>query len=412
MRLDKKEADEETDVDTTSVEAAFVLLMRWLHRQPEFTPEMLKDEEVQQFIRTHAEVLDDAVDFSIRQRPLDDISVQRLKESNYVFSGFKAFHELNEAFPSLLDADGNRKPFERFLNDVQKVNENYNKYYLKAEYNFAMASADMAAKWQGWWDDEDRDRYLLQYRTVGDKRVRESHRLLHNVTLPITSKFWDEYFPPNNWNCRCTVTRVLRRDYPESNEQEAMLAGSQATAGKHQEMMRFNPGKQMACFPAYNPYTISKCKNCPNRPGTMKLAKEPRNELCAACKVIREMKTMSAKATREQAKPLQGKRIGNPDFPQAIVVSGKGIKEWSNQPHMHYFEKNRMLLDIENVLAKSQYLGALDYHKNEDVTVSHIFETEIKGDKSWIIAREYKWGEVVLHSISDSPKIKELLKKK
>ena len=71
-----------------------------------------------------------------------------------------------------------------------------------------------------------------------------------------------------------------------------------------------------------------------------------------------------------------------------------------------------MLLDIENVLAKSQYLGALDYHKNEDVTVSHIFETEIKGDKSWIIAREYKWGEVVLHSISDSPKIKELLKKK
>lgn len=42
MQLDKKEADEETDVDTTSVEAAFVLLMRWLHRQPEFTPEMLK----------------------------------------------------------------------------------------------------------------------------------------------------------------------------------------------------------------------------------------------------------------------------------------------------------------------------------------------------------------------------------
>ena len=191
MQLDKKEADEETDVDTTSVEAAFVLLMRWLHRQPEFTPEMLKDEEVQQFIRTHAEVLDDAVDFSIRQRPLDDISVQRLKESNYVFSGFKTFHELNEAFPSLLDKDGNRKPFERFLNDVQKINENYNKWYLKAEYNFAMSSADMAARWQGWWDDEDRDRYLLQYRTVGDKRVRKVHRALHNVTLPITSRFWD-----------------------------------------------------------------------------------------------------------------------------------------------------------------------------------------------------------------------------
>nr|DAS68333.1 MAG TPA: minor capsid component [Caudoviricetes sp.] len=303
MRLDKKEADEEMDVDTASVEAAFALLMRWLHRQPEFTPEMLKDEEVQQFIRTHAEVLDDAVDFSIRQRPLDDISVQRLKESNYVFSGFKTFHELNEAFPSLLDKDGNRKPFERFLNDVQKINENYNKWYLKAEYNFAMSSADMAARWQGWWDDEDRDRYLLQYRTVGDKRVRKVHRALHNVTLPITSRFWDEYFPPNGWNCRCTVARVRKGKYPESDEAQAMLAGSQATAGKHQEMMRFNPGKQMACFPAYNPYTISKCKDCPNRPGKLKLAKVPGNELCAVCKVIKEQTFIKeAKRIKEASK--------------------------------------------------------------------------------------------------------------
>ena len=82
---------------------------------------MLKEEEVQRFVRKHAEILDNAVDYTIHQRPLDDISVQRLKESNYVFSGFKTFHELNEAFPSLLDDDGNRKPFEHFLNDVQKV---------------------------------------------------------------------------------------------------------------------------------------------------------------------------------------------------------------------------------------------------------------------------------------------------
>ena len=225
--------EEETDVDTASVEAGFVLLMARLHRQTEFSPEMLATEEVRQFIRTHAAVLDNAVDYTIRRRPLDDISVQRLKESNFVFSGYKTFHELNETFPSLLDDDGTRKPFERFLKDVQTVNEKYNRLYLKAEYNFAMSSADMAAKWQSWWTDEDRDRYLLQYRTVGDKRVREVHRALHNVTLPITSKFWDEYFPPNGWNCRCTVARVRRGKYPESDEHQAMLAGSQATAGKH-----------------------------------------------------------------------------------------------------------------------------------------------------------------------------------
>lgn len=377
MQLDKKEADEETDVDTTSVEAAFVLLMRWLHRQPEFTPEMLKDEEVQQFIRTHAEVLDDAVDFSIRQRPLDDISVQRLKDSNYVFSGFKTFHELNEAFPSLLDKDGNRKPFERFLNDVQKINENYNKWYLKAEYNFAMSSADMAARWQGWWDDEDRDRYLLQYRTVGDKRVRKVHRALHNVTLPITSRFWDEYFPPNGWNCRCTVARVRKGKYPESDEAQAMLAGSQATAGKHQEMMRFNPGKQMACFPAYNTYTISKCKDCPNRPGKLKLAKVPGNELCAACKVIKGM-TIERKKIQERYEAYDDKQWKKDFFDNdngGYLVTEKNRIEagmQNKQEKAKYDKEYEMCQTFARAGYRMEHLGETPGVSSPDVTINGV----------------------------------------
>ncbi len=89
---------------------------------------------------------------------------QRLQRSNYIFSGMKTFHELNEAFPSLIDENGNRKPFERFLNDVQKIDRTYNHNYLRAEYNFAQTSATMAAKWEGFMHDGDR--YNLQYRTL------------------------------------------------------------------------------------------------------------------------------------------------------------------------------------------------------------------------------------------------------
>ena len=54
-------------------------------------------------------------------------------------------------------------------------------------------------------------------------------------------------------------------------------------------MMKFNPGKEMTTFPAYNAYTRSKCKNCTARPGNVKLAANiPDNELCAACRFIRE----------------------------------------------------------------------------------------------------------------------------
>ena len=379
--------------------------MGWLYRQTEVSPESLTAEEVQRFIRAHAGVLDRAVDSALRKEPLDAVSVQRLKESDYVFSGIKVFHELNEAFPSLLDGEGNLKPFERFLNDVQKVHESYNVNYLRTEYNFARASALMAARWKRF--EQDGDRYLLQYRTTGDGRVRRTHRMLHNITLPVTSPFWDKYFPPNGWNCRCTVVQVRKGKYPVSDEREAMNLGSQATAGKYQEMFMFNPGKRMATFPAYNAYTVRKCNACEWRPDKMKLAADiPDNELCRACRLLQEMKRGNAGNIRRMAKPLQGRAIVRKELPGPILISGTSLREWTNQPHKHYFAKNKLLLDIENVLAKADYIGAVEYHKygdnKKDVKLSHIFECEVSGEKSWIIVREYKWGEIVLHSISDS----------
>lgn len=93
---------------------------------------ILSSEEAQDFIETHASVLDS----SFRQVEMSEAMRGRLQRSDYIFSGLKTFHELNEAFPSLLDENGNRKTFERFLNDVRKIDETYNRGYLRAEYNF------------------------------------------------------------------------------------------------------------------------------------------------------------------------------------------------------------------------------------------------------------------------------------
>lgn len=218
-------------------------------------------------------------------------------------------------------------------------------------------------------------------------------------------------------NCRCTVERVRRGKYPESDEAQAMLAGSQAMAGKHQEMMRFNPGKQAACFPFYNPYTISQCANCPDRPGTLKLAKVPDNELCAACKVIREMtrqkdelKKLRAEV-KEKAQFLKERILRNEQFGKDIRVSGTNIKEWLNQPHKWIVEKNRMLLDIEKVIAEAPYLGCGPDKHDPGITM-HLFETTVHDEKSWIIVRELIDGSVKLHSISDSEDILQYLTKR
>lgn len=298
MTLADEENEDSSAPDTASIESLFVLLMSWLYRQRNFTPEMLTAEEVQRFINAHTDYLNKAVETVLAEVPMDDISVRRLKESNYVFSGIKTFHELNEAFPSLLDLNGVLKPFNQFLNDVQTINKSYNGQYLKVEYEFAKSSAYMAARWKEF--EKDGEDYYLQYRTAGDARVRKTHQRLHGITLPITSKFWDKYLAPNGWMCRCSAVQVRKDKYPLSDETEAMNLGSQATAGKHQEMFMYNPGKKMTTFPAYNAYTISRCKECPYSGGGIKLAKAPDNELCQACKIVREMnsryKTVPTKA--------------------------------------------------------------------------------------------------------------------
>ena len=264
------------------VRDAFSVMMGKLHQQKGavLDIQIMADPAVTEFIDTHAAVLDSAV----QQQPMSDTMRRRLQRSNYIFSGMKTFHELNEAFPSLLDENGNRKPFERFLNDVQKIDDTYNTGYLRAEYNFVQASAEMAAKWESFM--EDGDRYYLQYRTQNDDHVRPEHAALHGVTLPPSDSFWQEYYPPNGWNCRCTVVQVRKSKYNATPHDEAIARGEEALQQDTKHMFRFNPGIQQKTMPDYNPYTIKRCNDCDI---ASKLAGGIiDNELCAACQLVRK----------------------------------------------------------------------------------------------------------------------------
>lgn len=154
----------------------------------------------------------------------------------------------------------------------------------------------MAAKWEDFM--QDGDRYNLQYRTQRDKRVRPAHAALDRVTLPITDPFWQDYFPPNGWNCRCTVVQVLKEKYPVTPHDEAMTLGEEATAGDTRGIFHFNPGIEQRTFPDYNPYTIRRCRDCDIAKGKLGLAFIPENELCQACRLIRAQRQQNTGAAQ------------------------------------------------------------------------------------------------------------------
>lgn len=391
------------------VREKFDRMMKVLFRQEGANLEIgiLASEEAQDFIETHSSVLNG----SFRQVEMSEAMRRRLERSNYVFSGLKTFHELNEAFPSLLDENGNRKTFERFLNDVRKIDETYNSNYLRAEFNFVQASAEMAAKWERFM--QDGDRYYLQYRTAGDAKVRPTHAEMAGITLPASDPFWAEFYPPNGWGCRCSVVQVRKSKYPATEHEEAMARGESALELDKKGMFRFNAGMEQKTMPDYNPYTIKRCKDCDMNNGKMELVFMPENELCAACKLVRTLANADAKQIKKQAKPLQGTVITNSGFPFPVNISKRTLQEWTNQPYKFYHEKNIMLLDIKKVFAKARYLGTADNHKGiPHLIQSHIFETEVRGEKALIIVREYDWHEYTLHSLSEGGELYKHIKKK
>ena len=155
------------------------------------------------------------------------------------------------------------------------------------EYNLAVASAQSAGKWHEF--SEYADRYYLQYRTAKDERVREEHAILDGITLPFDDKFWDEFFPPNGWNCRCEAIQVSKKRYEPSNPSEALARGRAATYKPNADgvnkaaIFRFNPGKEQRIFPKKHPYFPKGCGDC----GLNQYATGKRKmAMCFACEAL------------------------------------------------------------------------------------------------------------------------------
>ena len=110
------------------------------------------------------------------------------------------------------------------------------------------------------------------------------------------------------------------------------------------------------------------------------------------------------KEIREEAKAqLLEQVLSHPYFPHDIRINVSGIKEWLNQPHKHYAEKNEALLRLPELLKESEYVGTkADPKGREFIKVGHIFKTEIANEPSWMIVSETIWGEFQMHSVSDN----------
>lgn len=165
---------------------------------------------------------------------------EKLNNNVFAFSGAKSLAALEEYKKHLTDESGELVSYGKFRQDVNQVDVEFNDNHLRTEYNSAVAMAQMSNKW-----DKLKGFDMLEYRTVGDNKVRKEHEDLDGLRLPPNDPLWSKIYPPNDWNCRCTVipapgAEQRRRDKGNAFSKESLKPYFKRNVGTEQVI--FNDG--------------------------------------------------------------------------------------------------------------------------------------------------------------------------
>lgn len=101
-----------------------------------------------------------------------------------------------------------------------------------------------AANWRV--AQEDADTTHLQYLTMEDEAVRDTHAALDGVILPKDDPFWQKHYPPWEWNCRCLarpvnydlVAEERAKDFNRNPEDRNVIEGPALTQLREGTLIR------------------------------------------------------------------------------------------------------------------------------------------------------------------------------
>jgi SPP1 gp7 family putative phage head morphogenesis protein len=86
----------------------------------------------------------------------------------------------------------------------QPDSKGYRDWRAGVIYDTNLRMAYQSGHWKQMQKTAD-SRPYLEYSAILDGKTRPLHREWHGTILPIDHPWWKTHYPPNGWNCRCTV---------------------------------------------------------------------------------------------------------------------------------------------------------------------------------------------------------------
>ena len=276
-----------------------------------------------------------------------------------------------------IDEKDNLRNFSQFKKVALKINKKHNVNWLRAEYQTAVLQGQAAAKWSNFVEDKHRFPNL-RYSAVLDSRTRPQHREWHDIIRPVDDSFWDTHYPPNGWNCRCTVT--------QTTEEWTGVPKKLRPPEKH---FTLHAGKTGQIVAQSHPYYTG---------ATKALAQEAKNTAISLL--------------RKQIKPWAKQNLLKKTFQKDGIqmrFSSRSIEKILSQPHDQKYFQLLSLFDFQRVLKKSKpYRIGVPHKKQAGETLRvktwHYFEIDVFGEPSLINVREDLDGTFTIYTLSQKPK--------
>lgn len=171
--------------------------------------------------------------------------LESLKKNVFHFSSAKNKTQLKALSKALIGDDGKLRSWPQFKEAASGINNKFVNQWLKTEYNFAVASGQMASKWV---DIQASKSTLgvLEFDAVMDKRTTDLCGSLNGITKNADDAFWNVWYPPNHFGCRSTVR--------QRNSGYKTTPDNKISTPKIPKMFQTNLAKEGLAFPPGHAY--------------------------------------------------------------------------------------------------------------------------------------------------------------
>ena len=158
----------------------------------------------------------------------------------------KTFHEFQKELKPILQKKGWWG--EQIVVDSQGVAEKVqlgSMYRLKTIYSVNMQTAYQTGRYKTQYENVD-NRPYWEYVAVMDASTRPEHAMLNGLVYRYDDPFWQSFYPPNGWRCRCRV-RALS-DYKVKSK-KIKIGSSDGTLSEEMALVSKKSGE-------YKPVTV------------------------------------------------------------------------------------------------------------------------------------------------------------